>query len=540
MGAGMNGGERAPADTIKIGEFELDLGRGLLLRGGRSVSTRARSFALLAYLARNANRVVSRDEIFASVWKGVAVTDDALTQTVRDLRNALEDGAQDLIKTVTKRGYMLTVPGSPSSAEAASAPPEIFGDARPNVTMASGGAGARGVFAIPSGEAPLASIAVLPFANLSSDGEQDYFALGLAEDLIADLSKLRGLTVIARHSSFAFADRALDPRLVSGRLGVRYLVEGSVRRASNRVRINVQLLDATRMTHIWADRFDGDLTDVFRLQDAVIAKIVKALAGVLSQAEPAYVRRPTNVMAYELFLQGKFSVTQNLVGNRASRVALSKAVELQPDYCDAFAWLAYANHFAWLYGGEPESIHRPAARAVGLRALQLDEENADAQTSFAKIRAHEGDLDEATARLERALRINPNHADAWMFFSEFRVFEGRAADAIDCNRSSFRLNPIPPAIYFWGLGFAQYAAGRYEDAVATMSDPSLPPTGFLRILAASLAKLGRREEAADAARLFLQDNPGFSTSAWARTQPFRHPADLQHFVDGYALAGLPK
>jgi tetratricopeptide (TPR) repeat protein len=294
------------------------------------------------------------------------------------------------------------------------------------------------------------------------------------------------------------------------------------------------------MTHIWADRFDGDLTDVFRLQDAVIAKVVIALAGVLVDAKPPYVRRPTSLMAYEFFLQGKYAVQRTLFGDRASREALTRAVELQPDYCDALAWLAFAHHFAWLYGGEPESVHRPAARAAGLRALEIDEENADAQCSFAKIRVHEGDLDEGVSRLENALRINPNHADAWSSFTEIRVFEGRAANGIECNRNAFRLNPIAPTIYFWGLGFAQYAAGRYEDAVATMSDPSLPATGFLRILAASLARLGRREEAGEAARRFLAISPGFSASAWARTQPFRRPADLQHFVDGYLLAGLPK
>jgi len=534
----MSDARRALSQVLQIGAFSLDLERGLLLKAGQAVPMRARAFALLTFLARNAERVVGRDEIFATVWSGVAVTDDALTQTVRDLRAALEDDAQELIKTVTKRGYLLSLPKAHGTAATPADRGEIgvSGASAPR----AGSFAARSPFGAAPGAAPNASIAVLPFANLGGDAEQDYFALGLAEDLIADLSKLRGLTVIARHSSFAFADRTVDPRVVSRRLGVRYLVEGSVRRAADRLRINVQLLDAADMTHVWADRFDGDLLDVFRLQDAVIAKVVTALADVLAEAEPPNVRRPTSLMAYELFLQGKSSVTQTLVGNLASRVALAKAVELQPDYCDAHAWLAYAHHFAWLYGGEPESIHRPAARAAGLRALEIDEENADAQCSFAKIRAHEGDLDEAVARLEHALRINPNHSDAWMFFAEFRVFEGRAADAIECNRNAFRLNPIPPAIYFWSLAFAHYAAGRYDEAVAATNDPSLPPSGFLRLLAASLAKLGRKEEAADAARRFLAVSPGFSAGAWARTQPFRHAADLRHFVDGYRLAGLPE
>jgi DNA-binding winged helix-turn-helix (wHTH) protein len=209
VGTELSEAEPASPDTIRLGSFELDLRRGLLLKRGQTVPIRARSFALLAFLARNANRVISRDEIFISVWKGVAVTDDALTQTVRELRLALGDSAQEQIKTVTKRGYLLALP-EPVAPTAIGA----LGDAAPPSASAEATGAARSVFAGAPVEPPRASIAVLPFANLSSDPEQDYFAQGLAEDLIADLSKLRGLTVIARHSSFAFADRGSDPRVI--------------------------------------------------------------------------------------------------------------------------------------------------------------------------------------------------------------------------------------------------------------------------------------------------------------------------------------
>ncbi|MFK0689461.1 adenylate/guanylate cyclase domain-containing protein [Mesorhizobium sp. IMUNJ 23033] len=385
-----------------------------------------------------------------------------------------------------------------------------------------------------------ASIAVLPFTNMSSDPEQGFFGDGLAEDLITDLSKVPGLLVIARNSSFAYTGRSADIRAIARELGVRYVIEGSVRRASARVRINAQLIDATNGSHLWADRFDRDLADIFTLQDEVVAKIVSALANVLPSARPIARQRTTNLDAYDLFVRGRVLAMQSPEGNRVARPLLEKAIKLDPDFAEAYAWLAMTHHFGWLYWGEAVDPHRAQARATAERAVLLDPQNADAHWILGYVRAYDGDLDGGVAGFQVALRINPNHADVWALLTDLMVFEGRAVEGIDCARKAFRLNPYPPGFYYWVLGWAQYAADRYEDAIETLRQDAARGTGSRRLLAASLAQLGRIEEAQKEARLYLAAIPNFSVDYWASGQPFRNDADLQHFIDGYVKAGLPK
>jgi adenylate cyclase len=191
----------------------------------------------------------------------------------------------------------------------------------------------------------VASIAVLPFATLSNDAEQEYFAEGLAEDLITDLSKVEGLLVIARHSSFAYRDRSMDLRMIARELGVRYLIEGSVRRAAARVRINAQLIDASSASCLWAERLDRDLADIFALQDEVVGKVINALAHALPSAKPLPKRRVTNLEAYDLFVRGRALATQSLRETRAARPLLARAIEIDPGFAGAHAWLAMSHHF---------------------------------------------------------------------------------------------------------------------------------------------------------------------------------------------------
>jgi TolB-like protein len=221
-----------------------------------------------------------------------------------------------------------------------------------------------------------AAIAVLPLTNMSSDPEQEYFVDGLAEDLITDLSKIPGLLVIARNSSFAYKGKPIDIRWIAKDLGVRYVVEGSVRRAEARVRINVQLIDAADGTHLWADRFDRDLADVFLLQDEVVGRIVSALSAVLPSARPVARQRATNLEAYDLLVRGRVMVPQSAESNRAARPLLEKAIALDPDFADAHAWLAMCHHWAWTYWAEPPERHRTLSLEAARRAVLLDPENA--------------------------------------------------------------------------------------------------------------------------------------------------------------------
>jgi TolB-like protein/Tfp pilus assembly protein PilF len=386
-----------------------------------------------------------------------------------------------------------------------------------------------------------ATIVVLPFTNMSSDPEQEYFVDGLAEDLITDLSTVPGLFVISRHSAFAYKGKSVDIRTIARDLSVRFVVEGSVRRAATQVRINVQLIDAVDNTHLWANRFDRDLADIFRLQDEVVATIVNALGRFLPLARPTPAQRATNIEAYDLFVRGRVLAMQSAQGNIAARPLLERSIELDPDFADAHAWLAMS-HLLWITAYWQEAIepHRSLALAAAQRAVSLDPTNAGAHAILGDVLAFTGEPDAGMAELSRALQINPNHADAWAFSGEVKIYEGSSSESLDLLQKAFRLNPHPPGWYYWFLGIAQYSAGKYEDAVQTLKHESTHRSASQRILAASLAQLGRMEEARAEAAQFLATHPRFSAQHWADLQPFRHEADRKHFIDGYIKAGLPK
>jgi TolB-like protein len=380
------------------------------------------------------------------------------------------------------------------------------------------------------------SIAVIPFVNMSSDPEQEYFADGLADDLITDLSKVSDFTVIARNSSFAYKGRSIDVRLIARELGVRYIIEGSVRRSATRVRINAQLIDAAEHSHIWADRFDRDLVDVFEVQDEIVGKIVIALSGAIPPAR----RKARSLEAYDLFVRGRALVIQSPESNRMARPLLEKAIELDPEFAEAHAWLAKSHEFGWTYGGEDREPHHSLALAGARRAVALDPENADAHTILGDLLMYEGELDAGETELQIALRINPSHANAWVFLGELKVSQGFAPNGVELVPKAFGLNPHPPGWYYWVLGYTQYAAHSYEDAAKTLRHPATYLTGSTRLLAASLAQLGRMNQPREEAQHFLAINPRFSVRSWINIVPFRRDADRQHFIEGYLKAGLPE
>jgi TolB-like protein/class 3 adenylate cyclase/Tfp pilus assembly protein PilF len=385
-----------------------------------------------------------------------------------------------------------------------------------------------------------ASIAVLPFTNMSSDPEQEYFAEGLAEDLITDLSKVPGLVVIARNSSFAYKGGSADLRLVANSLGVRYVVEGSVRRAATRVRINAQLIDASDNSHLWADRFDRDLADIFHVQDEIVGRIVNALADLLPSARPVVRRRATNLDAYDLFVRGRVLAPQSPESNEVARGLLEEAIALDPDFAEAHVWLAMSYWFVTTNWGEGVASNRAHVRSLAEKAMFLDPKDASAHMILGYIHLYGGEWREAVSEFEAALRINPNHADTWALLSDWKVYEGQAAEAVNCIRKAINLNPHPPGYYYWLCGWAQYGAGQYDDAIETLRREETYRSPSRKILAASLAQLGRMDEAHEETRQFLAMDPRFSVRRWSDTQPFKDDKMRQHFMDGYIKAGLPE
>lgn len=398
--------------------------------------------------------------------------------------------------------------------------------------------GREGQAALPLPAKP--SIAVLPFTNLSGEAEQNVFTDGLTEDLITDLSRNPGLFVIARHSTFAYKGKSVDVRLIARDLGVRYLLEGSARRAAGRVRINVQLIDAVGGDHLWAERFDRNLEDIFGVQDEVTNKIVEALVGRLASL-PAR-NRPKSLEAYDICVRGRSLITAFTSfpdAIREARILLNQAVSIDPEYAEAFRWLAFVYWQLWAHSIDVTEENRSRAVELARKAVALDENDAAGRWILGYLLAYEKRWPESDEEFAAAFTLEPNHADALVMWSELAAYAGRASEAIELTQRALRLNPHPAGWYYWELGLAHYAAGQYEEAVKILRMEATYRSASRRILAASLAQLGRGDEAMREAALFMASTPNFRISHWAVAQPARDMEIVQRFVEGYRMAGLP-
>jgi len=384
------------------------------------------------------------------------------------------------------------------------------------------------------------SIAVLPFDDMSSDPEQAYFCDGITEDLITELAYLPGMSVIARHSSFAYKGRAMDARVIGEELGVRYLVEGSVRRVADRVRITAQLIDSRDGAHLWARRYDRDVDDIFAVQDDVVLEISTALSEKLQQpvAKPVALQHPRNLEAYEYVMRGRQNILR-AQGREEAKASLERALALDPTMSDAHAWLAvYYYTDTFLYHRESTAETLAAGFAAADSAIEYGPDNSLAHMALGMVSLYAGRRATALQSLLKALELNPNEADAHCLMQDAYTFDGHPEKGIESAQTAMRLNPHYPEWYLWHLSFAKYCARDYAGAIETLeklTDISEP----LRILAAAHARLGHADKARAAAERFLKAFPNFSSKAWGRTQPFRNPEDLDHVLEGYRLAGLP-
>jgi TolB-like protein/class 3 adenylate cyclase len=384
------------------------------------------------------------------------------------------------------------------------------------------------------------SIAVLPFTNMSGDREQDVFADALTEDLITDLSRNAGLFVIARHSTFAYKGKSMDVRHIARDLGVRYVLEGSARRASGRVRINVQLIDAVGGDHIWADRFDRSVEDIFAMQDEVTARIVEALVGRLTVIPSR--NRPKNLEAYELCARAR-PLIANFAGSpeaiRESEILLRQAVAFEPGYAEAVRWLAFSLWSYWAHSIGSPKVKRPEAVEMALRSVALDPNDAGNHWVVGYLQAYEHRWAESDAAFAAALELDPNHADTFMMRAEIVMWSGDLDTATELALKAFRLNPHPAGWYFWILGMVHFAAHRHDAAVEMLRAEATYRSGSRKVLAAGLAMIGRDREARREAEIFMSNNARFSLMRWAAAQPARGMAVVDYFVEGMRKAGLP-
>jgi TolB-like protein/class 3 adenylate cyclase/tetratricopeptide (TPR) repeat protein len=391
------------------------------------------------------------------------------------------------------------------------------------------------------------SIAVLAFTNLSGDPEQDYFADGMVEDIITGLSRIKWIFVIARNSSFAYRGRAIDVKEVGRELGVRYVLEGSVRKSGNRVRITAQLIDAGPGTHIWADQYDRALDDVFAVQDELTISVVGVIEPTLRKAEIERARRmrPDSLDAYDLYLRA-LPLTFTAMPQDADKglTLLARAIELEPDYAAAHAMIAWCHEQRYLRGGLREEAKQAALHHARTAIAVGGDDAAALATAAFVIAVVEYDYETATAAFDRSFALSSSSALALGFSSIVRAWKGDDAMAVDHAERAIRLSPFDPLLYvpYIGLAYAHFAAGRFEEAAtaASRASQSNPKFSMPYVLhAAALANLGRRDEARVVADRLRQVEPAVTVSTAIRSARFANPDKNTELGNALLLAGLP-
>jgi TolB-like protein len=515
-------------------DIVLDPDRRELVRGSETIAPGPQVFDLLLHLVRNREHVVTKDDLIDAVWGGRIVSESTLTSHINAVRKAIGDTGEEqrLVRTIARKGY------------------RFVGDVRESPGSERPGPGLHE----PSAEAlalpDRPSIAVLPFLNLSGDPTQDYFVDGVVEDIIAAMSRMGGLFVIARNSSFTYKDRAVDVKQVGRELGVRYVVEGGLRKSADRVRITGQLVDATTGMNLWSERFEGRIDDIFALQDQMTSNIVGAIAPQLQRAEIERAKhKPTESLdAYDYYLRAMAKLyrgTREAVDE--ALVLFYKAIELDAKYAPAYGMAGWC-HFWRKVNGWLSDRPREIAEGTRLarRAVELGMDDAVALTRASHALAHlAGDLDGGIVLIDRAKMLNPNLAAAWFLGGFVRVWRGDPDGAIAHFTQAIRLSPLDPEMYRMqaGMAAAHLFAGRFDAASswAAKSFASLP--SFLMVvsvIAASHALAGRTDEARRAVQHLRRLDPALRVSNLGDWLPIRRPEDLATFADGLRRAGLPE
>jgi len=516
-------------------DYAIDTDRRELHRGADVIAVAPQVFDLLDYLIRNRERVVSKDDLIKVIWNGRSVSDAALATRLNIARSTIGDSGdeQRLIRTLPRKGFRFV-----GQVQEAPGPPGA------TVT------GNLEAPALPLPDKP--SVAVLPFANLSSDPEQEFFADGIVEDIITALSRFKALFVIARNSSFTYRGRAVDVKQIGRELGVRYVLEGSVRKAANRVRITGQLVDTATGAHLWADRFDGDVGDIFDLQDRVTESVVGAIAPAVEKAEIERAKRKSteSLDAYALYLRGLARSNQFASSRKANDEALrlfNSAIELDPDFASAYGRAAFCHVHAKANGWTSVTANEIAeVKRLAQRAVELGKDDAIALAASGWALAYVvRDLEAGAALIDRALVLNSNSAEAWYCGGWAKNFLGEPEPAIARFARAMRLSPLDPLAVGMrgGTAYAHFLLGRYDEAaswaaMALQDNPDYQPG--LRIAAASHAMAGRPELAHEATARLRQLYPALRVSTLKDLVGPWRAEDLARYEEGLRQAGLPE
>ncbi len=469
--------------------------------------------------------MVSKDDLIAAVWQGRIVSDSTLTSRINAARKAIGDSGeqQKLIRTVPRKGFRFVgaLHDEPAAAEAADA--------------------ARPTFPLPDRPA----IAVLPFLNMSGEPEQEYFSDGISEDIITALSKLRWFFVIARNSSFLYKGKATHMKQIAEDLGVGYVVEGSVRKAGDQVRITAQLNDVATGSHIWAERYDRSLADVFAVQDEITEAIVAAIEPQLYAAENFHAQRkaPDSLDAWDLVMRALshyWRVTRQ--DNVVAQALLEKAISIDPNYGQALGVLATSYMFCTHMGWAERSAVDAAERAA-LAAIRADNDDPWAHQALGGVRLLARRFDDSLAEFELALKLNPNFAMAQGYYGLSLCYSGRWQEGDEAARRAIRLSPRDPflGVYYGVAAYAQFIGRNYEEAIALARQGIRQRGDFVgahRVLTAAAGIAGQSELAREALQELRRAQPNVSLAWIAENIPVRHADEREHYVEGFRRAGL--
>jgi TolB-like protein len=523
--------------TLRFGDYEIDVERRELRRAKAPVHVEPQVFDLLVYLVQNRDRVVSKEDLIASVWGGRIVSDSTLTSRINAARNAVGDSGEDkkLIRTIARKGFRFVgavhmQPGGGEPAHFINPPPhEIQEQSR---------------LALPLPDRP--AIAVLPFINMSGDSEQEYFSDGISEDIITALSKLRWFFVIARNSSFIYKGKAVHMKQVAEELGVGYVVEGSVRKAGNSVRITVQLNDVATGSHIWAERFDRSIADVFAVQDEIAEAIVAAIEPQVYAAENFRAKRksPDSMDAWDLVMRALshyWRVTRQ--DNVVAQALLEKATAIDPSYGQALGVLATSHTFSAHMGWEDMATATSVAERAALTAILADSEDPWAHHALGCVYLFTRRFDDSLAEFELALRLNPNFSLAQGYYGLALSYCGLWEEANMAARRALRLSPRDPfsAVYYGIAAYAYFVGRNYDEAIRLSRDGLRQRSDFVgahRVLTSAAGMAGKTDIASAALQELRRAQPNISLAWIAGQMPIKLEADREHYLEGFRRAGL--
>ena len=514
----------------------LDTERRELCRGSRPIAVEPQVFDLLVHLVQNRDHVVSKDDLIASVWSGRIVSDSTLTTRINAARRAVGDSGekQRLIRTIARRGVRFV--GAV--------------DARPEGELGEA-PGAAGEETRERSRPPLAlpdrpAIAVLAFTNMTGDPAQEYFSDGISEDIITALSKLRWFFVIARNSSFIYKVKSVHLKQVAEELGVSYVVEGSVRRDGNRVRITAQLNDAVTGSHLWAERYDREIADVFAVQDEITQAIVAAIEPQLYAAENFRASRkpPDSMDAWDLVMRALshfWRVTRQ--DNVVAQALLEKAIAIDPNYGRARGLLATSHCFCAHMGWEDIATVAPLAEKAALTAIEGDSEDPFAHLALGSVNLYTRRFDDSLAAFETALQLNPNFPLAHAYYGLTLSYCRRWEEGAKAVERALRLSPRDPfsAVYYGIAAYAQFVGRNYEEAMRLARQGIRQRADFVgahRVLTAAAGMTSPIEAARAALHELRRVQPNISLAWIASHMPIREDAERDHYVEAFRRAGL--